>query len=196
MLARVLAAGRIARAVARSWPPPAAWLPRGGAAAAAAAAPSALAWLLRGGAAGAVRAPWAAAAWRQPPAPPLACALAGVPAGWAAGSSARAPAAAAWAPPAWAEALWRAVPKRKPSYSVKRQRQMNPAQANDRELLHAYPCPKCDRGYVKLRHHLCPCDAAALNCKAVVRVRFGVRRRRTPTAAQAREGAPAAGGAD
>lgn len=80
--------------------------------------------------------------------------------------------------PAWAEALWRmAVPKRKPSYSVKRKRQMNPAQQNEKELLHAYPCPKCDRGLIKLRHHLCPCDQEKLNCKAVVKVKLGVRRR-------------------
>jgi ribosomal protein L32 len=99
------------------------------------------------------------------------------------------------AAPSWTEAIWRAVPKRKPSYSVKRQRQMNPAAQNERELHHAYPCPKCDRGYIKLRHHLCPCDAEKLNCKAVVKVRFGIRRR-SRGAAEGEAPAPPAGAAE
>ena len=154
-----------------------------------------LSWLLRG-ASSALRAPQAAV-------PPPALELAGLPAACAASDDddeaaaddggARAGVGAPAGAPAWAEAIWRAVPKRKPSYSVKRQRQMNPAQALDRELQHAYPCPKCDRGYIKLRHHLCPCDAVALNCKAVVKVRFGVRRRPRPQAAG--EAAPPAAGA-
>jgi hypothetical protein len=28
----------------------------------------------------------------------------------------------------------------------------------------AYPCPKCDKGYIKLRHHLCPCDQVRERC--------------------------------
>jgi len=84
------------------------------------------------------------------------------------------------------------VPKRKPSYSVKRKRQMNPHAAVESELHHAYPCPKCDKGYIKLRHHLCPCDQEALNCKAVVKVRFGVRRSRGASSVAAAE----AGGDD
>lgn len=23
---------------------------------------------------------------------------------------------------------------------------------------HVYPCPKCDKGLLKVHHHLCPCD--------------------------------------
>ena len=102
---------------------------------------------------------------------------------------------AACSAPSWTEAIWRAVPKRKPSYSVKRQRQMNPAAQNERELHHAYPCPKCDRGYIKLRHHLCPCDAEKLNCKAVVKVRYGIRRR-SRSAAEGEAPAPPAGAAE
>ena len=80
------------------------------------------------------------------------------------------------------------MPKRKPSYSVKRKRQMNPHAAVESELHHAYPCPKCDKGYIKLRHHLCPCDQEKLNCKAVVKVRFGVRRSRGASSVAAEAG--------
>lgn len=52
------------------------------------------------------------------------------------------------------------------------------------------PVPHCDKGLTKLRHHLCPCDQEALNCKAVVKVHFDGRR---PTVKDA-EGAPEAGG--
>ena len=56
------------------------------------------------------------------------------------------------------------------SYSVKRQRQMNPLYRND-PIQNFYPCPKCDKGLLKLRHHLCPCDQEKCNAKAVVKVR-------------------------
>lgn len=36
--------------------------------------------------------------------------------------------------PSWMGGIWLAVPKRKPSYAVKRKRQMNPLYANDAEL--------------------------------------------------------------
>ena len=66
--------------------------------------------------------------------------------------------------------LWMAVPKRKTSYSRKRQRQMNPLYART-NLLNFYPCPKCDKGLLKLRHHLCPCDMEKANISGVKKVR-------------------------
>ncbi|KAA0172308.1 hypothetical protein FNF27_06107 [Cafeteria roenbergensis] len=54
------------------------------------------------------------------------------------------------------QALWLAVPKRKKSYSRKRMRQMDSSkQAVNKQ--HFYPCPNCDEGWLKLRHHLCVC---------------------------------------
>jgi len=48
---------------------------------------------------------------------------------------------------------------------------MNPLYKNvDAENF--YPCPKCDKGFLKLRHHLCPCDQEAINAKAVVKVPY------------------------
>jgi ribosomal protein L32 len=67
--------------------------------------------------------------------------------------------------------IWFAVPKRKTSYSRKRLRQMNPQyQLDDNQSF--YPCPKCDHGYLKLRHHICPCDQESLKCKAVVKINY------------------------
>ena len=66
--------------------------------------------------------------------------------------------------------IWMAVPKRKTSYSRKRQRQMNPLYAR-KNLLNFYPCPKCDKGLLKLRHHLCPCDQEKANISGVKKVR-------------------------
>lgn len=59
---------------------------------------------------------------------------------------------------------------------------------------HAYPCPKCAKGLIKLRHHLCPCDQEALNCRAVVKVRYGIAKRRVAAeeAAAAKAAAAAA----
>ena len=56
------------------------------------------------------------------------------------------------------------------SYSKKRMRQMNPLYRETNQQ-HFYPCPKCDAGFLKLRHHLCPCDQKKVNAKAVVKVR-------------------------
>lgn len=111
--------------------------------------------------------------------------------------------------------LLMAVPKRKPSYRKKRLRQMNPLYRNEDLQVRAarcdggcdisaverhspislapsqsfYPCPKCDKGLLKLRHHLCPCDQEALNLPNVVRVAY-------PGAAKAASGgAGGAGGA-
>jgi len=68
------------------------------------------------------------------------------------------------------EGIWNmAVPKRKTSYSRKRQRQMNPLYGRD-QLENFYPCPKCDSGYLKLRHHLCPCDQEKANISGVKKV--------------------------
>lgn len=70
----------------------------------------------------------------------------------------------------WKESIWNmAVPKRKTSYSRKRQRQMNPLYGRV-NVEHFYPCPKCDKGFLKLRHHLCPCDAEKANLTGVKKV--------------------------
>jgi hypothetical protein len=34
-----------------------------------------------------------------------------------------------------------------------------------------YPCPKCDKGLLKLHHHLCPCDMKKVNM-AHVQVKY------------------------
>jgi len=70
------------------------------------------------------------------------------------------------------DAVWLAVPKRKTSYSKKRQRQMSPHYAR-KDVTHFYPCPKCDKGLLKLRHHICPCDQVKLNVSGVKQVRKG-----------------------
>ena len=70
------------------------------------------------------------------------------------------------------DAVWLAVPKRKTSYSKKRQRQMSPHYAR-KDVTHFYPCPKCDKGLLKLRHHICPCDQVTLNVSGVKQVRKG-----------------------
>lgn len=63
------------------------------------------------------------------------------------------------------------------SYSRKRQRQMNPLNAA-KNVQNFYPCPKCEKGLVKLRHHLCPCDQSKINVASVMKVR-GLRRARS-----------------
>jgi ribosomal protein L32 len=65
-----------------------------------------------------------------------------------------------------------AVPKRRHSHSRKRHRQSNPLY-QEAALAHTYPCPKCDRGLVKMRHHLCPCDQDKVGAAGVVRVSYG-----------------------
>ena len=55
-------------------------------------------------------------------------------------------------------------------------RQMNPLYRND-PIQHFYPCPKCEKGLLKLRHHLCPCDQDTCNAQAVVKVRAAGSRR-------------------
>jgi ribosomal protein L32 len=69
-----------------------------------------------------------------------------------------------------AAAIWLAVPKRKKSYSRKRQRQLNPRYAAT-NVQNFYPCPKCDKGLLKLRHHVCPCDQENANVCGVRKVR-------------------------
>ena len=71
---------------------------------------------------------------------------------------------------ALAESIWLAVPKRKKSYSKKRQRQMNPLYAS-KNVQNFYPCPKCEKGFLKLRHHVCPCDQERANVCGVRKVR-------------------------
>lgn len=53
-----------------------------------------------------------------------------------------------------------------------------------------YPCPKCEKGYMKVRHHLCPCDQEKVNATGVVKVRYGTGTSTSTTAA-----APAAAAA-
>ncbi len=69
------------------------------------------------------------------------------------------------------DAVWLAVPKRKTSYAKKRQRQMSPHYAR-KDLTNFYPCPKCEKGLLKLRHHICPCDQLKLNVSGVKQVRW------------------------
>ena len=66
--------------------------------------------------------------------------------------------------------VWLALPKRKTSYAKKRVRQMSPHYAR-KELNNFYPCPKCEKGLLKLRHHICPCDQLKLNVAGVKQVR-------------------------
>ena len=68
-------------------------------------------------------------------------------------------------------------PRAQKSYSRKRQRQMNPLNAA-KNVQNFYPCPKCEKGLVKLRHHLCPCDQSKINVASVMKVR-GLRRARS-----------------
>lgn len=81
----------------------------------------------------------------------------------------------------WTSSIWFAVPKRKTSYSKKRLRQMNPLYASH-DTQAFYPCPKCDKGLLKLRHHLCPCDQETVHAKSVVKVKYA------EVAAAAKEG--------
>lgn len=53
---------------------------------------------------------------------------------------------------------------------------MNPLNAA-KNVTNFYPCPKCDKGLVKLRHHLCPCDQGKLNVASIMKVRRGALRR-------------------
>ena len=69
------------------------------------------------------------------------------------------------------ESRW-LVPKRRHSHSRKRHRQSNPLY-QEAPLAHMYPCPKCAKGLMKLRHHLCPCDQDAVGANGVVRVAYG-----------------------
>ena len=62
-----------------------------------------------------------------------------------------------------------AVPKRKHSYSRKRHRQSNPLYQEE-VISHIYPCPKCSKGLLKMRHHICPCDQDKLGSNGVVRI--------------------------
>ena len=68
-----------------------------------------------------------------------------------------------------AASIWLAVPKRKKSYSRKRQRQLNPRYAAT-DVQNFYPCPKCEKGLLKLRHHVCPCDQEKANVCGVRKV--------------------------
>jgi len=87
------------------------------------------------------------------------------------GGGAAAAAAAAASPLSWSTWLM-AVPKRRHSHSRKRHRQSNPLY-QEQAVAHMYPCPKCDKGLVKLRHHLCPCDQDRAGANGVVRVTYG-----------------------
>ena len=62
-----------------------------------------------------------------------------------------------------------AVPKRKHSYSRKRHRQSNPLYQEE-IISHIYPCPKCSKGLLKMRHHICPCDQDKIGVNGVVRI--------------------------
>jgi len=65
---------------------------------------------------------------------------------------------------------------------------MNPLYQNTDEQ-NFYPCPKCDKGFLKLRHHLCPCDQEAINAKSVVKIKYAA-------ATPAKGAAPASPAAD
>jgi hypothetical protein len=39
-----------------------------------------------------------------------------------------------------------------------------------------YPCPKCDKGLLKLRHHVCPCDQEKIGANGIVRVTYGTKK--------------------
>jgi hypothetical protein len=45
-----------------------------------------------------------------------------------------------------------------------------------------YPCPKCEKGMMKLRHHICPCDQDKIGAAGVVRVTYTGTARRRPAA--------------
>ena len=62
-----------------------------------------------------------------------------------------------------------AVPKRKHSYSRKRHRQSNPLYQEE-IISHIYPCPKCSKGLLKMRHHICPCDQEKIGVNGIVRI--------------------------
>jgi hypothetical protein len=66
---------------------------------------------------------------------------------------------------------------------------MNPLYQNENNA-NLYPCPKCDKGLMKVRHHLCPCDQDKVNATGVVKVRYG-----TGTASGPAAGTPAGDGA-
>lgn len=70
--------------------------------------------------------------------------------------------------------LQMAVPKSKPSLRVRRIRQ-NSQNKRLRRIQHFSPCTKCDKGFMKLRHHLCVCDMEKVNAPngRVVRVTYG-----------------------
>jgi ribosomal protein L32 len=69
------------------------------------------------------------------------------------------------------DSIWFAVPKRKSSYSRKRKRQMSPIWGKH-DLQNFYPCPKCPKGLVKLRHHICPCDQEKANFMGIKKVQY------------------------
>ena len=101
-------------------------------------------WLIEGRWADLIR-----LSWRTPSRPGPVAAL----------SPAGAPSPVAIAPPSSPledDGLLLAVPKRKKSYSRKRMRQLERTKAL-KNLNNFYPCPNCDEGWLKLRHHLCVC---------------------------------------
>ena len=58
------------------------------------------------------------------------------------------------------------------SYSRTRQR-VNAPNKRIKDIHHFYPCMRCDRGLLKLRHHLCPCDLEKVKAKNIIRVSYG-----------------------
>lgn len=50
-----------------------------------------------------------------------------------------------------------------------------------------YPCFRCDKGLLKLRHHLCPCDLEKVKASNIVKVHYGAKPRNKPATAPAEE---------
>lgn len=80
------------------------------------------------------------------------------------------------------QSIWFAVPKRKSSYARKRSRQLNPLYASH-DITHFYPCPKCTKGLMKLRHHVCPCDQEKMNFLGVKKITYHAMKKADPSPA-------------
>ena len=44
------------------------------------------------------------------------------------------------------------------------------SRSKEEVISHIYPCPKCSKGLLKMRHHICPCDQDKLGSNGVVRI--------------------------
>lgn len=55
---------------------------------------------------------------------------------------------------------------------AKSRERRNAYQKRLKNISHFYPCPKCEDGFLKLRHHLCPCDMEKIG-QGVPKIRYG-----------------------